>query len=103
MILSGTHRENLEVNPLKSIAETFLNRIKKAGYKVGVYCNMDWYQKVLTEKLRKYDTSWIARYPADDNGTLQERLRPDFGVGWQYSSKAKFPGIIRKSGQECIL
>ena len=77
---------------IEKIAETFLNRIKKAGYKVGVYCNMDWYQKVLTEKLRKYDL-WIARYPSDDNGTIQERLRPDIGVGWQYSSKGKVSGI----------
>lgn len=77
---------------IEKIAETFLNRIKKAGYKVGIYCNMDWYQKVLTEKLRKYDL-WIARYPADDNGTIQERLRPDIGVGWQYSSKGKVSGI----------
>lgn len=77
---------------IEKIAETFLNHIKKAGYKVGVYCNMDWYQKVLTEKLRKYDL-WIARYPADDNGTIQERLRPDIGVGWQYSSKGKVSGI----------
>lgn len=77
---------------IEKIAETFLNRIKKAGYKVGVYCNMDWYQKVLTEKLRKYDL-WIARYPADDNGTIHERLRPDIGVGWQYSSKGKVSGI----------
>ena len=77
---------------IEKIAETFLNRIKKAGYKVGVYCNMDWYQNVLTEKLRKYDL-WIARYPADDNGTIQERLRPDIGVGWQYSSKGKVSGI----------
>ena len=77
---------------IEKIAETFLNRIKKAGYKVGVYCNMDWYQKVLTEKLRKY-ALWIARYPADDNGTIQERLRPDIGVGWQHSSKGKVSGI----------
>ena len=77
---------------IEKIAETFLNRIKKAGYKVGIYCNMDWHQKVLTEKLRKYDL-WIARYPADDNGTIQERLRPDISVGWQYSSKGKVSGI----------
>ena len=77
---------------IEKIAETFLNRIKKAGYKVGIYCNMDWHQKVLTEKLRKYDL-WIARYPADDNGTIQERLRPDIGVGWQHSSKGKVSGI----------
>lgn len=43
-------------------------------------------------KRRPYDF-WIARYPANDDGWLQERLRPDFGVGWQHSSKAKIPGI----------
>ena len=77
---------------IEKIVEAFLNRIKKAGYKVGIYCNMDWYQNVLTEKLRKYDL-WLARYPANDNGTVQERLRPSVGVGWQYSSKGKVPGI----------
>lgn len=77
---------------IEKIAEAFLNCIKKAGYKVGIYCNMDWYQNVLTEKLRKYDL-WLARYPANDNGTVQERLRPSVGVGWQYSSKGKVPGI----------
>lgn len=77
---------------VEKIAEAFLNRIKKAGYKVGIYCNMDWYQNVLTEKLRKYDL-WLARYPANDNGTVQERLSPAQGIGWQYSSKGKVAGI----------
>lgn len=80
---------------VEKIAEAFLNRIKKAGYKVGIYCNMDWYQNVLTEKLRKYDL-WLARYPANDNGTVQERLRPVQGIGWQYSSKGKVAGISAK-------
>lgn len=90
--LEWNSQRKLGSESIEKIAETFLNRIKKAGYKVGVYCNMDWYQKVLTEKLRKYDL-WIARYPADDNGTIQERLKPDIGVGWQYSSKGKVSGI----------
>lgn len=77
---------------VEKIAEAFLNRIKKAGYKVGIYCNMDWYQNVLTEKLRKYDL-WLARYPANDNGTMQTRLKPTVGIGWQYSSKGKVVGI----------
>lgn len=77
---------------VEKIAEAFLNRIKKAGYKVGIYCNMDWYQNVLTEKLRKYDL-WLARYPANDNGTVQERLRPAQGIGWQYSERGKVSGI----------
>ena len=90
--LEWNSQRKLGSESIEKIAETFLNRIKKAGYKVGIYCNMDWHQKVLTEKLRKYDL-WIARYPADDNGTIQERLRPDIGVGWQYSSKGKVSGI----------
>lgn len=47
---------------------------------------------VICSHLKKYEF-WIARYPGNDNGWLQERLRPDIGVGWQYSSKAKIPGI----------
>ena len=90
--LEWNSQRKLGSESIEKIAETFLNRIKKAGYKVGIYCNMDWHQKVLTEKLRKYDL-WIARYPADDNGTIQERLRPDIGVGWQHSSKGKVSGI----------
>ena len=77
---------------IEKIAEAFLNRIKKAGYKVGIYCNVDWYQNVLTEKLRKYDL-WLARYPYGDNGTMKISLKPTQGVGWQYSSKGKVSGI----------
>ena len=90
--LEWNSQRKLGSESIEKIAETFLNRIKKAGYKIGVYCNMDWYQKVLTEKLRKYDL-WLARYPANDNGTVQERLRPAQGAGWQYSSKGKVAGI----------
>lgn len=77
---------------VEKIAETFLNRIKKAGYKVGIYCNVDWYQNILTTKLKSYDL-WLARYPANDNGTMQTRLKPTAGIGWQYSSKGKVVGI----------
>ena len=42
--------------------------------------------------MKQYDC-WIARYPASDNGSVQERLRPNVGVGWQYSSKGKVTGI----------
>lgn len=76
----------------EKIALAFLNRIQKAGYKVGIYCNKDWYNNVLTAKLRSYDC-WLASYPSNDNGTLQERLRPSEGIGWQYSSKGKVSGI----------
>lgn len=85
----------LSKQTIEKIAKAFLSKIAKAGYMVGIYCNADWYQNVLTPDLKKYDC-WVARYPANDNGTLQERLRPDFGIGWQYSSKATIPGIATK-------
>ena len=93
--LEWSEQRKLGSTAVEKIALAFLNKIQAAGYKVGIYCNVDWYQNVLTAALKKYDC-WIARYPANDNGTLQERLRPEVGVGWQYSSKATIPGIGTK-------
>lgn len=90
--LEWSEQRSLGKSAIEKIALAFLNKIQAAGYKVGIYCNVDWYNSVLTDALKKYDL-WIARYPANDDGWLQERLRPDFGVGWQYSSKATIPGI----------
>lgn len=93
--LEWSEQRKLGNAAVEKIALAFLKKIQAAGYKVGIYCNADWYQNVLTAALKKYDC-WIARYPANDNGTLQERLRPEVGVGWQYSSKATIPGIGTK-------
>lgn len=90
--LEWSRQESLGKQAIENIAVAFLTRIKKAGYKVGIYCNMDWYSNILSDALKQYDC-WVARYPASDNGSVQERLRPSVGVGWQYSSKGKVPGI----------
>lgn len=90
--LEWAQQRSLGKQAVENIAVAFLTRIKKAGYKVGIYCNLDWYNNVLTDALKQYDC-WIARYPASDNGSVQERLRPNVGVGWQYSSKGKVNGI----------
>lgn len=87
------HRQRvLGVESIHNLAEAFREIIIAAGYKFAIYCNLDWYMNVICSHLKKYEF-WIARYPGNDNGWLQERLRPDIGVGWQYSSKAKIPGI----------
>ena len=87
------HRQRvLGAESIHNLAEAFREIIVAAGYKFGIYCNEDWYMNVICSHLKKYDF-WIARYPANDDGWIQERLRPGFGVGWQYSSKAKIPGI----------
>lgn len=90
--LEWDQQRSLGKQAIENIAVSFLTRIKKAGYKVGIYCNYDWYKNCLSDTLKKYDC-WIARYPASDNGSVQERLRPSVGVGWQYSSKGKVDGI----------
>ena len=90
--LEWSNQRKLGKQAIENIAVSFLTRIKKAGYKVGIYCNFDWYNNVLSDALKQYDC-WIARYPANDNGSVQERLRPSVGVGWQYSSKGKVSGI----------
>lgn len=90
--LEWNQQRSLDKQAIENIAVAFLTRIKKAGYKVGIYCNLDWYNSVLSDALKQYDC-WIARYPASDNGSVQERLRPNVGVGWQYSSKGKVNGI----------
>jgi GH25 family lysozyme M1 (1,4-beta-N-acetylmuramidase) len=90
--LEYNNQRSLGAENIHKMAEAFEKIITAAGYKFGIYCNVDWYMNVICSYLKKYDF-WIARYPANDDGWLQERLRPDFGVGWQYSSKAKIPGI----------
>lgn len=77
------------------MAEAFRKIVVAAGYKFGIYCNVDWYVNVICSHLKKYDF-WVAQYPANDTGVIVERLRPDYGTMWQYSSKAVIPGISTK-------
>lgn len=93
--LEYNDQRSLGSESIHKMADAFREIVEAAGYKFAIYCNVDWYVNVICSHLKKYDF-WIARYPANDNGTLQERLRPDFGVGWQYSSKAVIPGISTK-------
>ena len=90
--LEYNDQRSLGSESVHKMADAFREIVEAAGYKFAIYCNVDWYENVICSHLKKYDF-WIARYPANDDGWLQERLRPDFGVGWQYSSKAKIPGI----------
>lgn len=90
--LEYNNQRSLGAENIHKMAEAFEKIITAAGYKFGIYCNVDWYMNVICSHLRKYEF-WIAHYPDNDNGWLQERIRPSFGVGWQYSSKAKIPGI----------
>lgn len=91
-------QENLSDSLMMKMIEAFRAIIIKAGYKFGIYCGYSWYQNQLPEGAKKYDV-WTARYPSNDTGELQERLRVPASngvIGWQYSSKATINGIPTK-------
>lgn len=88
-------QEDLPKSFMMQMIDAFREIIIKAGYQFGVYCGYSWYQNRLPENAKKYDC-WIAAYPSHDDGTMQIRLKPDAGIGWQYSSKATIPGIPGK-------
>ena len=91
-------QENLSDSLMMNMIEAFRSIIIKAGYKFGIYCGYSWYQNQLPESTKKYDV-WTARYPNNDTGELQERLRVPAStgvIGWQYSSKSTIDGISTK-------
>lgn len=75
---------------LLALIDFMLDKLHRAGYVAGVYCNLSWYNAVFDGK--KY-LFWIARYPLQDNGEVHRSLDPQIGVCWQYSSKGKVAGI----------
>lgn len=82
-------------NNITKLVDIEANIFRKAGYKVGIYSNKDWYFNVLdSDYLKQYYSFWIARYPKNDDGFKIEALSPkSYADVWQYSSKGKVPGI----------
>lgn len=73
---------------LTEIINTEANILNGAGYKVGIYCNWDWYKNVLdSNNLKNRFQFWIARY------TILPWDAQKYAVMWQYSSKGKVSGI----------
>lgn len=95
--LEDSSMKKLGKSNLTNIINLEASILRKAGYKVGIYCNKDWYCNVLESKLLAYNFPfWIARYPYLDNGLIKESLSPKSLNGckiWQYSSKGRIEGI----------
>lgn len=85
---------------IKDLAYKYADIFMKAGYYVGIYCNRDWYIRLIHDDLKQSFDFWIARYPKNDRGIYNEHstLKPptNEAVAWQYSSKGHVPGIIGK-------
>ena len=82
---------------IRNLAYTYADIFMKAGYYVGIYCNRDWYIRMIHDDLKQDFDFWIARYPREDNGRYNSnsslKPSPSIAVAWQYSSKGNVAGI----------
>lgn len=80
---------NLGKNKLTNIAIAFNNVIEKAGYRTGVYANLDWFKNCLHKDILSMKYSlWIAHY-----GLLNKNKYKGLYDMLQYTSSGKINGI----------
>lgn len=83
---------------IEELAYIYASAFRAAGYYCGIYCNKDWYGRLISDRLKSDFEFWIARYPRNDTGEYNpgSSLKPSYtqAVAWQYSSKGKVPGIV---------
>ena len=73
---------------IASRAQTFCNKISSAGYKPGIYANLNWFNNILTDPVFKSGSwdHWIAQYNSQCHYTGSYSF-------WQYTSRGKVSGI----------
>lgn len=73
---------------IASRAQTFCNKISAAGYKPGIYANLNWFNNILTDSVFKSGSwdHWIAQYNSQCDYTGSYSF-------WQYTSSGKVSGI----------
>ena len=73
---------------IASRAQIFCNKISSAGYKQGIYANLNWFNNILTDPVFKSSSwdHWIAQYNSQCHYTGNYSF-------WQYTSRGKVSGI----------
>lgn len=69
-----------------AIAQTFCNAISSAGYEVGVYASLSWWNDYLTDPVFDNWDRWVAQW----NSTCD--YQGEYSL-WQYTSQGSVPGI----------
>ena len=83
---------------LASIAKTFCGQIAAAGYKPGIYANVNWFKSYLTDPcfLSSGWSIWTAQYWYGGRYDECLGLTPDAPAKydcWQYSARGSVPGV----------
>lgn len=71
---------------IADMAETFCNKIQKAGYEVGIYANLNWFNNYLTDSRFNQWDKWVAQYASKCTYKGKYTM-------WQYTDKGTVKGI----------
>lgn len=71
---------------LTNIINTYCNTIKNAGYRVGIYANLNWLNNKIEASVQEKWDVWVAQY-------YKECQHKGKYVIWQYASDGKVDGI----------
>ena len=88
--MEESKQANLGKDTLTEMANEWCRIIKNAGYKAGVYANLNWFKNYLNpyEIASEFNFIWLALWNNDENPNVE------FPVAfWQYTSKGKLDGI----------
>ena len=79
---------NLGSSTIGKLANTFCSKISGAGYKVGIYASLYWWNSILTDRVFKNESwsKWVAQYSA----SCQYQSKYDM---WQCTSSGKVNGV----------
>ena len=87
--VEDAQQESLSNEQLTDMVVTFCEKIENAGYYVGIYANLNWFENRLnSSRLDVYD-KWLAQW------STTPTYNKDFGM-WQYTASLDLNGIQTK-------
>lgn len=86
------YRFALNKNTISNMAITFMETIKKAGYKTGNYSNLDYLNAYFNDTVKNNYDTWLAHVAADGGPRTSTSYSGKYTM-WQYSWKGRPNGF----------
>jgi hypothetical protein len=77
---------------IDEVAREFVDTIKAAGYKVGIYCNTNWARNKVDLSKFQDCMIWLAQYGANNGNVPSEKPSLQYDI-WQYTSRGSVLGM----------